>query len=473
VKQRLLSLAALAMAAAFSLSACREDAIIKSSLTPAVDNIHTFGIGPDFNNGTDTITMLTSTVFQDSVVTSGSNSGLPVYHALGWMQDKYAGTTSASIYAQFVPTIVGTTLSATPDSVVLVLPYTGFTWGDTTVVSTHTFNVYALSESFSKDSTFYNFSSRAVNPTVIGTATITTGPRSAGTTTYYISDSSIALGRHQQRQAPHLRIRLDDNWVKNTFIKAVEDDASYDSYLAQFPGLCIAPADTSNHHPDAYTLPYFRLTGGSDAYSSAALLAYVAGNDSIPVQFPFLGDQSAHFNRIRRNRTGYLINSLTPQHLVMQNAPGAVIDLQLPYVNELPDNIVVNKAEIRFTVLNAPGQPADDTTKFFPPVRLYPKGINSSGGLYDIADFYAGSSVVTDFVDGSASTSVRNGQRYTTYTLNVPRELQKSIIGGSGGLHLRIGGTINYPGAYRLVVAGPQFADSSVRPALNIIYTIQ
>ncbi len=472
VKQRLLSLAIGAMAALLSLSACHEDAIIKSSLTPAVDNIHTFGIGSDFNNNTDTITMKTKTVFQDSLVTSSRGNGVPIYHALGWMQDKYAGTTAASIYAQFVPTTVGSTLSDVPDSVVLVLPYAGFTWGDTTIVSTLHFNVYAISEGFSKDSTFFNYSSRAVNPTPIGTATIQVGPRGIGNT-YYIADSSIELGKNQHRQAPHLRIRLDDNWVKNTFMKAVDSDANYDSYLAQFPGLCIAPADTSSRFPSQYTLPYFRMNGGSDVYSSSALLAYVDGNDSVPVQFPYLEDQAAHFNRIRRNYSGYPIASISTQYLAMQNAPGSAIDLQLPYIKNLPDHIIINKAEIRFALLNAPGQPANDTSKFFPPARLYPQGINSSGGQYTIADRYPINDVTLDFMDGTFSTIVRNGRSYTVYSLNVPRELQQAIIGSSSGLHLLIGGTINFPAAYRLVVAGPDFPDPELRPKLNIIYTKQ
>ncbi|MBS1615242.1 MAG: DUF4270 family protein [Bacteroidetes bacterium] len=472
MKLRLLPLALFAGAATLSLSACHEDAIIKSSLTPAVDNVHTFGIGPDFNNNTDTITMKTKTVFQDSLVTSSRGNGVPIYHALGWMQDKYAGTTLASIYAQFVPTTVGTKLSDVPDSVVLELPYAGFSWGDTTVISTLQFNVYAISEGFSKDSSFFNYSSRAVNPTPIGTATIQIGPRGVGNT-YFISDSSIALGRKQIRQAPHLRIKLDNNWVKNTFMKAVDSDANYDTYLAQFPGLCIAPADTSNKFPGQYALPYFRLNGGTDLYSSAALLAYVDGNDSVPVQFPYLEDQAAHFNRIRRNSSGYPLQNITSQYLAMQNAPGAAIDLQLPYIKELPDNIIINKAEIRFALLNAPGQPANDTSKFFPPARLYPQGINSSGGQYTIADRYPINDVTLDFMDGTFSTFSHNGRSYTVYTLNVPRELQQAIIGSSSGLHLLIGGTINFPAAYRLVVAGPDFPDPELRPKLNIIYTKQ
>ena len=91
----------LLLAAVFFLSSCKEDAIIKTNLTPTVDNIHIFGIGPDFDNGVnDTITIRTHTAFEDTVLTSTRLNGFPIFHALGSVLDPYAGKTSASIYMQ-------------------------------------------------------------------------------------------------------------------------------------------------------------------------------------------------------------------------------------------------------------------------------------------------------------------------------------------------------------------------------------
>jgi hypothetical protein len=461
------------MALGLTLSSCREDTIIKSNLTPAIDNIHTFGIGPDFDNGkNDTITMLTSTVYQDSVLTSSRNTGFPIFHALGFMEDPFAGKTNASIYAQFVPTAVKTDLTGTLDSLVLVLPYAGFTWGDTTSTSTQTIKVFAINEAFSADSSYYSYSSRSTNSTAIGTATLVTGPSNQGT----IQDSLTVGIKNPKKQVAHLRITLDKNWAKNTFIPLLKADSTYPDFTKAFPGLYLANTDTTGVSPKA--LPYFRLNGGSNVYGSAAILAYVDGNDSIPVQFPYIETYGAHFNRIRRNRSGYAIESLldttkVQQFVAMQNAPGTTIDLKLPYIQSLPKNVIINKAEITFTIATAPGQTAEQDARFFLPARLYPQGINSSGGQYTIADRYPVNDGTLNFIDGTSSTFTRNGKIVTVYRLNIPREVQQAIVAGSSGLHLRIGGTVNFPAAYRLVAGSRDNTDPTYRPTINIIYSKQ
>lgn len=457
------------LALAFALSSCKEDSIIRSTLTPAIDNITTFGIGPDFANGTDTITIQTKTGYQDSLVTSGRGTGLPIYHALGYVADPFAGKTAAGIYMQFVPTAVKTQITGTSfDSLVLVLPYSGFTWGDTSTQISHTFKVYAITSAFFKDSTYYSKNSLGTEPSPIGTATITTG---SSLQTGNIQDSSIVLGKNGIRRAPHLRIKLSDAFYTQfrTLLKA---DSTYKDFTAAFPGLYIAPDTTVGKA----SLPFFRLNSSSSAlYGTAALLAYTNGNDTA-MQFPYLEDQAAHFNRITRNYSGTglvsLLNGGTNEYLAMQNAPGAFIDLTLPYIQNLPRNVLINKAEISFTQVAAPGASMDDA-KFFGPLRIYPRGINSTGGQYDVADFYAGNSVYLGFVDGSVSTEVQGGITVNVYRINIPREIQKTIVANNGGLHLRIGGTINYPAAYRLVVGGAGHPNALYRPKLNIIYTKQ
>lgn len=472
MKQRFITLAASACAAllaALTMSSCKEDSIIKSSLTPAVDNIHTFGIGPDFNNGTDTVTMLTGTDFQDSVITSARGNGFPIFHALGYMTDPFAGKTAASIYAQFVPTATGVKLTGNLDELVLVLPYAGFTWGDTTVPSQHNVNVHAITEDFSKDSTYYNYSSKATSSTIIGSGVIITGP--AGTAGR-IQDSVTVRGK---KTAPHLRISLSEAF-KNEFSNALAYDTSYIAFTKQFKGLYLVVTDSAAS--SARSLPYFRLNGTAAVYGSAALLAYTGGKDSPVVQFPYLENYAAHFNRIRRNWVGYPITNLldksvTQSYLAMQNAPGAVIDLRLPFIHKLPKNVVINKAEITFTMVNYPGQSTMDDVRFFGPARLYPQGINTSGGQYTIADRYPVNDQQLEFMDGTPTTAVVGGQTLTTYKLNIPREVQQAIIANNQGLHLRIGGTVNFPAAYRLVVAGRGFADNAYRPKINIIYSKQ
>ena len=474
MKQRFLPYStALFLTLAFALTSCREDTIIKSSLTPAVDNIHTFGIGPDFNNGTDTITMITKTVNEDSLVTSTRLNGFPIFHGLGWLSDPLAGTTAGSIYMQVVPTVVNFAFPAnsTVDELVLVLPYSGFTWGDTTIMSSRTVRVYAIDEPFSKDSTFYNFSRLKTKDALIGTATIVTGPSIAGT----IKDSVKVLGVNR---APHLRITLSDAF-KSDFIAALASDSFFTTFTAALPGFYIVPDTTG---PGA-ALPYFRLNGPADIYSTAGVIAYAhttGKTDTLIYQFPYNENYCAHFNRVTRNyfnpptTAGSLLLSTATNDrlLMMQNAPGTTIDVNLPYTQglfkALPKNSIINRAELVFTKY--------DTSigeNFFGPARLYPQGINSSGGHYTIADRYPVTDASLDFIDGTPRTVNKGGKTVTEYRINIPREVQKALIQGSNGLHLRIGGTVNFPAAYRLLVGGRGMQDPVYRPSINIIYSKQ
>jgi hypothetical protein len=480
VKQRFLPFTvALCAAVSTILTGCREDAIIKSSLTPAVDNIHTFGIGPDFNNNTDTltaITMLTGTAFEDSLITSSRGGGIPIVHALGHVNDPFAGTTTASIFMQVVPTAAGFKLPAntTIDELVLVLPYAGFTWGDTATTRTRQVNVYQIQERFDKDSIFYNFSSRAVQPAIIGSGTLATGPTNSGA----VQDSVSVFGK---KQAPHLRISLTPAF-KAEFEDAVKSDSTFDAFTERLPGFCISLADT-NAHDEA--LPYFRLNGGVELYSAASIVAYAhtnGGTDTLIYQFPYDERYAAHFNRITRKYSAAatsLQDTATVQELVaMQNGPGLTIDVRMPHIQDLfkslnIKNAIINKAELVFTQVEDPTMSAQ---KFFGPLRLYPQGINAGGGRYTIADRYLGTGTpfeALDFIDGTPRTVVKDGKTVTEYRINIPREVQKAIVQGSQGLHLRIGGTINFPAAYRLILGGRGNANPAYRPSINIIYSKQ
>lgn len=452
------------LAAVFLVSSCKEDAIIKTSLTPSIDNIHTFGIGPDFGN--DTITIKARTAFEDTVVTSDRLNGYPIYHALGSVSDPFAGKTSASIFMQIAQPSTTFALDAADviDEVYLTLPYAGFTWGDTTMKSSRSVNVYAINAPFSKDTTFYNYSSLSYDPTLLGTATVSTGPRGAGT----IQDSVMVKGKNQ---GPQIRIKLAQSYV-DALRAALAFDTSYAVFAQNLPGLYITP-DTTN--PGA-ALPYVVLSG------AAGLQVYAhnttSGNDSIVYYFPYNESYSAHFNRITRNYTGSQAYALLQSQdtnaatLLMQNAPGAVIDLRLPYIQQLPKNVIINKAELVFTKVSATG---DD--KFFGPGRLYPTGINTTGGRYTIADRYTENrstpQATLDFIDGVPQMVDKGGVTLTQYRINIPREVQQTIVQGINGIHLRIGGTVNFPAAYRVLLGGTGNPEKQYRPAINIIYTKQ
>src|SRR5690606_1675391 len=102
---------------------CKESTVINSNLLSSADNINTVTFP-------DTLSVITRTVYDDSVVTSYNVS--PVYAGLGTVNDPYFGRTSAGMALQVVPPSTSYSFGSVPDSAVLILPYSSFSWGDTT-----------------------------------------------------------------------------------------------------------------------------------------------------------------------------------------------------------------------------------------------------------------------------------------------------------------------------------------------------
>jgi hypothetical protein len=446
------------------LASCREDTIISGSVTPSIDNIHTFGIGPAFGN--DTISLETKTVYDDSIVTSASIAGLPIYHVLGYVnQDPYSGNTAGSVYLQVIPPVSsGFKLNDDPDSGFLVLPYANFTWGDTTVQSVQKYKVYAISEPFSKDSVYFTFSSKSVNTEVIGSGTFVIGQ-----STGHVADS-VTVGN--KRVSPHLRIELTKSFLHRlkTFLDG-KQDSSYTAYLNAFPGFYIVP---DSFGVSGRAMPYFRMdAASSDPYSVAGMILHKHADTTI-YSFPFNANYTGHFNRVTRNYAQpegrKLFNSTTANGMVMiQNQPGAAIDLVIPNISGLPKNVIINKCELVITKVFTDGD-----NLFIHPARIYPQGVDESGARYALLDrLPLSTGEGLNFIDGTPRTTIIGGNTVTRYSINFPRELQRAIVQGKSKLHLRIGGTQSFPGAYRLVAGGRSYSDPQYRMALNVVYSKQ
>jgi hypothetical protein len=223
-------------------------------------------------------------------------------------------------------------------------------------------------------------------------------------------------------------------------------------------------------------MPYFRLNGTSDLYGTAAIVAYGhdANNVDTAIQFYYDERYAAHFNHIERDYTGSpaegLKNStaLDDPLVVMQNGPGLAVDVVLPYIQNLPKGVIINKAELVFT------QVPNNSDQFYGPARIYPSGINTSNIHYTVADRYPINDQSLNFIDGTPHTRTKNGTNVTEYRINLPREIQQAIVTNrAGGLHLRLGGTINFPAAYRVVLGGHATTNATYKPAINIIYSKQ
>ena len=459
MNNKICSLAAAALfsgAAFLGLSSCRENTILDASIIPAGDTV-TVG-------STDTITILTKTYFDDSLNTSEEFSGIPIYHALGAVtSDPYFGKTHAGIYFQIVPGSLGFKFPETPDSAFLILPYSGFSWGDTNSLIPQTFTAYELTDTLHKDSAYFNYSYTNVDRSAaLGNAQVT----------YRQLKDSMMIGN--TKVAGMLRIRLSQAFINKIKTEADKTENSalktYPEFLRFFKGIYVEADSNSGS-----ALHYFRLDGNSE-YTRANVLFYYTDDSVKTASFYYSSTYAAHYNRIRRNITGSQLQAIvssTAQSdsiMVIQAEPGAVAELTFPYIKYLPKQ-PINKAELIITEYSFFG---DMKETYFPPSRIFPIGVNNKGGVYTIKDrLPVSSSAPLLFMDGNRRTvTLATGLTVHQYVLNIPREVQTAIVEGRDELKLRISAPSTYPGAYRLIAAGGKsFSNSAMRVKLNIVYS--
>lgn len=447
---------------ALTQTSCKENTIIKADAAPLVDNINTFQVP-------DTLTMIAQTYYDDSAVTSLTFTGVPAIHGVGTANDPFFGRTNASIYMQVLPTTNSFNLPAgsTYDSSAIVLPFTNFSWGDTTsATATQQFQVYRIGSGMSIDSTYYTFTSKPLPEAL------------SDVTTLNIRNlrDSVTIGN--TKVAPHMHIKLNSVWdallTSNLGGSNFADKASFLNWLN---GIAVVPADSTQA---GKAIPYFLLNGAND-YARAAIAIYydINNDDSVRTAFfNFSPQETAHFNKISRNLTGAaaqaIINSYNPNKTVsddlvlLQNEPGAAIDVKFPFIKNLP-NTIINKAEL--VISKKIVDPLTDVV-FFEPARIFPVGIDSLGRPYTLLDREPVSSAEPlTFLGGNRQLVVENNVTYVRYIINVPREVQRTITEQRSALHLRIGGTQTFPAAYRLI-AGGKNTDNNYSIKLNIIYSL-
>ncbi len=457
MKNNLLNLATAVLVSGLAISAtgCKEDTILKAGIAPASDNIFSNAIG-------DTLTIYATTVFDDSTATGFTPTSGIIYHGVGTSNDAFFGRSNFGIYMQLLPTASNLSLPTTPDSAVLILPYSGFSWGDTSNKNAiEEFEVYRLTEDISKDTAYYSKQYKNVdwsNPL----------SESNSINLYNLKDSVMVNGTNK---APHMRIKLKTAFM-NELLTIAKNANNNSEFVTAMKGIYVVAKDTNNN--TIKTIPYISLTGSTD-YTRAGIAFYYKENGGVSTNFlNFSSTDCAHFNRITRNYNGYpaypfitkTTGQLSDSIILLQNEPGAAIDIRIPYLKYLP-KAIINKAQLVITKVSVAGDPDGD--KMTEPTRMFPVGIDKTGKAYSILDREPSDDTAPiDFIDGVKRTLTVNGITITQWYINIPREVQKTIINNSDELHLRINGTITYPGAYRLIAGGKH---SAYKIRLNITYS--
>lgn len=292
----------------------------------------------------DTMKVVASTVLLDSIPTSGTGSML-----IGGYSDPVLGVLNAAGNIQFDK---GETWeppdNAVFDSLVLVLQYNGYHYGDTSVALT--FNVHRITQPFKtyelpqfwvderqysalyKASSFYNSSAIRHDVSLLGAKTVR--PRPNG------SDS--------------LSIRLDDNLGKEWIKLAKEQSVAIteaDKFTEYFKGIAISTTSPSEAvvgftPVDTKIRLYYR------EYSVEELVQKFH-------EFP-VGTSQPYFTKVSANRHGTILESLTSENeelsssktrenVFIQAGTGVVAKVTFPHIRkmlDLEDLLLVNSAKL-------------------------------------------------------------------------------------------------------------------------------
>jgi hypothetical protein len=447
--------------AAFTQTGCRENTLINSKVSPASNSVGVYEATLDCKTGT---------YYDDTIVTSANT-----IVGIGAMSDPYFGSMTSSAFFQIVPTNAAAGLfDGVPefDSAYLVLPYSGFSYGDTSNQSlTLDYQVFYVPDTMSVKTLYYSYSTKP-----IATATPLSDPTTVNL--YHVRDSVSLAGKNYR---PGMRIKLNKNVLYNYITAAFSgmgsSAAPVDYFKGAFGGICVKPVGLST----TYAMPYFQLNN-SGTYGQATIAVYYhrPPKDSMIVEnFTFNASNCANFNSVQKSYTGtpsQAVSLLQPPNdsvVALQNLPGMNIDVSIAGITRLPLGII-NKADLLITIL-----PGNNGT-YAPPFSLYPIGIGNgtyptgvaAGSGYNVADRYPLTSVSAfAILDGSSHLFNVNGTTVNTYTIGIPREVMASMAAKNDVLHFHIMGSTDYFGAYHLVAGGGNNSNPAYRAKLKVVYS--
>jgi len=403
---------------------------------------------------TDTCTVEAFSVRQDSVRTDHVAALL-----FGSMMDPVFGRFTASFFTQAKMAYDAADFGTNPtlDSLVLVLPYSGF-YGDT--LTRLNMKVYEISDEFAYDSVRYSNQVLGAYPTLLADKDFV--PR--------LSDSIMVF---HQKTAPHLRVNLTNlsNYLGNKILTAPKNVlASNTEFLKFFRGLNVSASPVANGG---------LMLNFSIGASNSKMVLYFHNQDdpqNDSLHFDFLINTScARF--VHADHGGYLeaSQSLKQQVLNRDSAQGArqfflqglggiKVKVKLPYMaNFSQGNIIaINEAILRIKDM-------DNDTIPGAPASLFLVRQDSAGNIGQLIDESEGSGYFGGTYDN----------KNHTYSFRITQHLQK-VIQNEYTTHFDLYLMVNTPvtnniSPRRVVLYGDSptlAADLENRFQLKMTYTI-
>jgi hypothetical protein len=324
-------------AALLALFSCNDPTVIGSDLLSG-DQLDI--------NFTDSVTFTSYVQKEDSVLTYDPNPFATAFQSFpcGEFIDPVFGKTTASISAGVLlgskpPNFSGATL----DSMVLILPWqSGKVYGK--IDELYTLEVFELQEKLFVDSTYYSNRQLAIGSSPIGSYQFTPKP---GDSVQVIIPDPDSL--RFQKLPPHLRIKLDDAFSQQFFEADSLNFASDTAFLKFFKGFHVKAASQNGgmlsfnlYNALAGISVYFHRDSNFTTHVFPVSLTNVA-----TAQFKHNYEGTLVENFI--GKKGEVSDSL----IFIQGMSGVNTVLEFPYVQTLGD-IIVNKAELEFTIMNLP-----------------------------------------------------------------------------------------------------------------------
>ena len=286
----------------------------------------------------DTFDILSYSIIEDSIISDNASNVL-----LGSYNDPLFGAFSSSFYTQL------RLASADPnfadpstiviDSFVIGLEYLGY-YGE---LDDQTFEVYQLDESLSIDSTYYSFntlSHNGVNLVPAEHAVITPKPLDPTV----IGEDSLAS---------QLRIYLDTNLARTLINEATDENStvfsSNEEFLDYFKGLYITTNNSMQMQGEGAAL-YFDI---NDPSSKATIYFH---QDTVATSYDLIiNSECADFTNVQINNTGSAADQVVQDSTLGNNAFyaqafGTRAALSIPGLQNLPENIIVHRADLELPV---------------------------------------------------------------------------------------------------------------------------
>ncbi|MCS6916606.1 MAG: DUF4270 domain-containing protein [Chitinophagales bacterium] len=427
---------------AFCSSGCNKLSDLGVELLPGSDDV-----GAVF---TDTFTLVTHTVAEDSILSSSTVNNL-----CGNLYDPYFGKTYAAFFTELqLPTNevnFGAPDTLFIDSLVLTLDVVAV-YGYKQVPQT--LRVFEVTEPMRPKPEEGYYSNRS----------FTTDPAPIGVKALYVPNLTDSVPVASGKLPPHLRIRLSDRLGQRLLEQSGAEGLSSDSNFKKFfKGICLAP-DTQVT-PYGASILYINL---QSALSGLRLYWHTPTRDSLEFSFPIsTGEVRTNYFRHHygQSRVSQYVQQPSAEGdsvVFVQGCGGVKTRIWIPYLSQL-NGVVINKAELLITSL------LDDqrTDSLFPPPdQLVCITLDSSGKDVALPDFTG----ALQFGGTAIKKVTINRRSYVQYRFSIARQLQELVDGKRTDRGLFLIPFRRAEVANRLVAGGANRSDPA-RMQLILVYT--